>query len=136
MSQDGNVRTLPLVKTSSKAAVGHTELNAGLAGIIKVTLMLMFSTAIPGLHIRLLNPNMDSAGYPVVFTPEQMDTGKVTDNCGVSSFGFSGCNARGDVWGMATAGPRKAVPIGLDFTAERHAMFGLTKYAFAGRHGA
>lgn len=135
MADKGVTRSLPLVKTSSKSAIGHGEMNAGIAGLMKCVLMLLFSTASPGLHIRILNSNMDAGGYPVIFNSEHMDTGKTSDNCGVSSFGFSGCNVRADVWGMATAGHRAALPIGLDYTEERHNMFGGMKYSYAGRAG-
>jgi hypothetical protein len=113
-------RFSPLVNTSSKASIGHGEMVAGMSGVMKVTLMLMFQTCTPGCHIRTLNPNIDNAGYPVLFNDAAVDSGSATGYCGVSSFGFSGCNARADVWGMATVGHRKAFPVGLDFTSNRH----------------
>merc|ERR1711966_174629 len=60
MYQDGEARLLPLIKTSSKSAIGHSELNAGLTGLMKCVVSVMYSAGIGGLHIRCLNPNMDA----------------------------------------------------------------------------
>jgi len=123
MEENGVIRKTPLVKTSSKANFGHGELAAGLCGIMKCVLMGMWATANPGCHIRLLNPNIDANGYPVLFASESVDQGTNWGYFGVSSFGFSGCNARGDVWASASAGPRKALPIGWNLTANRHVAY-------------
>jgi len=120
MQEGGVIRTTPLVKTSSKANFGHGELVAGICGIMKCVLMGMWAAANPGPHIRLLNQNIDAAAYPVLFTNESVDQGTNWGYFGVSSFGFSGCNGRGDIWAAASAGPRKTLPIGWDLTAERH----------------
>merc|ERR1719210_1297605 len=76
MSNQGVVRDHPLVKTSSKSNVGHTELCAGIAGIIKCVVMGIHCAACPNNHIRLLNPHIDSNAYPVYFATEGVDQGK------------------------------------------------------------
>merc|ERR1719414_1024159 len=109
MMVDGDVRDHPLVKTSSKSNIGHTELCAGLCGIMKCVLMGVYCTACPNNHIRLLNPHIDSNAYPVYFCTESVDQGKNSGYGGVSSFGFGGSNARGDIWSRAMAGPRSVM---------------------------
>lgn len=106
MRFEGQVRQHPLVKTSSKSNLGHTEMSAGINGLMKCVLMGCFAVSAPNIHLRLLNPHIDDAAYPVYFTPEFVDQGKETGFFGVSSFGFGGSNARGDIWCRAQAGHR------------------------------
>mmetsp|Transcript_40014 Transcript_40014/g.125970 ORF Transcript_40014/g.125970 Transcript_40014/m.125970 type:complete len:1170 (-) Transcript_40014:79-3588(-) len=110
MMIDGVIREHPLVKTSSKSNIGHTELTAGLCGIIKCVMMGIYCNACPNNHIRLLNPHIDSQAYPVYFVTEEVDQGKNEGYMGVSSFGFGGSNARGDIWSRALCGPRSTDP--------------------------
>jgi len=104
MTHDRVVRDHPLVKTSSKSNVAHMEMNAGIGGIMKCILMSCYCVACPNVHLRILNPHIDSHAYPVLFTSDLMDQGKSSGFFGVSSFGFGGSNARGDIWGWAQAG--------------------------------
>ena len=76
MMYEGEVREDPLIKTSSKSNIGHTELNAGNCGIMKCVLMGLYCAAAPNLHLRLLNPHVDSNGYPVYFNSEFVEQGK------------------------------------------------------------
>jgi 3-oxoacyl-(acyl-carrier-protein) synthase len=110
MTVDGEVREHPLVKTSSKSNVGHTELAAGICGIMKCVLMGIKCASSPNCHLKLLNPHIDSNSYPVYFGSEFVDQGRNEGFHGVSSFGFSGCNARGDIWARAMGGPRNTMP--------------------------
>nr|AQS99232.1 type I polyketide synthase [Gambierdiscus excentricus] len=113
MMQAGDVtREHPLVKTSSKSNIGHTELCAGICGIMKCVLMGIYCTACPNNHIRLLNPHIDANAYPVYFCTESVDQGKNEGYLGVSSFGFGGSNARGDIWARCLCGPRNTDPGG------------------------
>nr|AQS99271.1 type I polyketide synthase [Gambierdiscus excentricus] len=110
MTHLGIVREHPLVKTSSKSNIGHTEMCAGILGIMKCVLMGMQCSSAPNIHLRLLNPHIDSNAYPVYFSSEFVDQGRDTGYHGVSSFGFGGSNARGDIWARAMAGPRNTNP--------------------------
>lgn len=80
---------------SVKTNIGHLEAAAGVAGIIKVILALQRREIPPHLHFRTGNPHVDWATLPievpVVTTPWQSIGGRRL--AGVSSFGFSGCNA-------------------------------------------
>jgi len=125
MTVKGVTRDHPLVKTSSKSNIGHTEMCAGICGIMKCVLMGVKCCAAPNIHLRLLNPHIDANGYPVYFSPEMCDQGKGTGYHGVSSFGFGGSNARGDIWARALSGPRNTNPGTplLDLSAQRLRKF-------------
>jgi len=110
MTVNGKVRDRGLVKTSSKSNIGHTELTAGLCGLMKCVLLGINACAAPNVHLRLLNPHIDYHAYPVFFTSEYVDQGHPCGYNGVSSFGFGGSNARGDVWARALNGPRTTNP--------------------------
>merc|ERR1712137_3527 len=92
--------------TSGKAFVAHGEVVAGALGILKCVLMGLYAVGSPNVHLNVLNPNIDPTGVPVLFTTEMVDQGKNEGFFGVSSFGFAGSNARGDVWCIAQHGNR------------------------------
>lgn len=102
-------RSVPILKTSSKTNMGHLEAGAGMAGLIKCICMLNYSAGAPNVHLFVLNPHLDVAGYPVYFESELIDYGANSGLTGVSSFGFGGTNARADVWGHATKGHRYSI---------------------------
>lgn len=110
MADKGEVRSHPLVNTSSKSNIGHGEITAGIVGIMKCVLLGCHASAAPNVHLRVLNPHIDSNGYPVLFDSELVDQGKNIGFMGVSSFGFGGSNARGDIWGRAQCGHRNSSP--------------------------
>ncbi|KLU06571.1 Malonyl CoA-acyl carrier protein transacylase [Rhodopirellula islandica] len=84
----------PCYVTSVKANVGHMETVSGVAGIIKLLLMMRHQT-IPGqLHLKKLNPRMSLKRSRIVI-PAQSPPWPVDDEpliAGVSSFGFGGAN--------------------------------------------
>jgi len=122
---DGSVREHPLVKTSSKSNLGHTEMCAGILGIMKCVIMGNQCASAPNLHLRALNPHMDTNAYPVYFSSEFVDQGKASGFHGVSSFGFGGSNARGDIWARAQSGYMNTNPGGqlLDLSFNRICKF-------------
>jgi acyl transferase domain-containing protein/NADPH:quinone reductase-like Zn-dependent oxidoreductase/thioesterase domain-containing protein/acyl carrier protein len=84
----------PCYLTSVKANIGHTETASGIAGIIKVALMMRHGL-IPGqLHLRELNPNIRLDGTRLVIPkdplPWEVPPGQRI--AGVSSYGFGGTN--------------------------------------------
>jgi acyl transferase domain-containing protein len=85
----------PLAVGSVKTNIGHLEAAAGIAGVIKVILSLQRKQIPPHLHFRTGNPRIDWASLPITVpiapTPWPMIDGRRV--AGVSSFGFSGCNA-------------------------------------------
>lgn len=86
---------------SVKSNIGHLEIAAGIAGVIKVLLQLKHKTLVKSLHCQNINPYIqlqDSPFYIVQETKEwqalQDEAGKdLPRRAGVSSFGFGGANA-------------------------------------------
>ena len=101
-------RETPLLVTSAKSNIGHTEACAGMIGLIKCVSMVSRSTSDPNCHLNSLNPHLDVDGFPTCFETESVETRLNSNYAGVSSFGFSGTNARADVWSQCKSGPRKA----------------------------
>lgn len=136
MRDQGKVtREHPLVKTSAKSNTTHTETAAGIIGLQKAIMCVLYAVGQCGIHLRILNPHIDSNNYPVIFSGEVVDQGKSTAYSGVSSFGFGGSNARGDIWGMCTAGPRKVLDIGQVFDSRRVKLFTKQPLSAAGERG-
>ncbi len=86
---------------SVKTNIGHLELAAGAAGMIKVLLQMTHRTLAPSLHCDPINPYVQLEGSPfhVVRSPEDWPEIRDTQGqtlprrAGVSSFGFGGVNA-------------------------------------------
>jgi acyl transferase domain-containing protein/NADPH:quinone reductase-like Zn-dependent oxidoreductase/acyl carrier protein len=87
----------PCVLGSVKTNIGHTESAAGLAGLIKVALMLKNGKIPPNLHFNTPNPKIpfEELKLRVPTTLENWpDTnGGGSRAAGVNSFGFGGTNA-------------------------------------------
>nr|AQS99177.1 type I polyketide synthase [Gambierdiscus polynesiensis] len=99
----------PILKTTAKTNIGHLEASAGIAGLIKCMLMLSFSCGLANVHLHVLNPHLETDGYPVYFETENTDYWSNSGLTGVSSFGFGGTNARADVWGHCQHGHRYCI---------------------------
>ncbi|KIH86006.1 SDR family NAD(P)-dependent oxidoreductase [Pseudomonas batumici] len=86
---------------SVKTNIGHLELAAGVAGVIKVVLQLQHKTLVPTLHCDELNPYIQLEESPFYVVNETQPWPSVQDShgramkrtAGVSSFGFGGANA-------------------------------------------
>jgi polyketide synthase PksN len=86
---------------SVKTNIGHLELAAGVAGVIKVLLQMRHRTLVPSLHCEVVNPYIELEGSPLRVVRERQDWASVLDargqplprRAGVSSFGFGGVNA-------------------------------------------
>jgi len=98
---------------SHKSNTGHSEAGAGISGLTKCILFLGVQAAPPNIHLNMLNPNIDSQGFPILFASEAIDSGFSDSFCGVCSFGFGGSNARADVSGHAWRGPRETLRVDL-----------------------
>ncbi len=90
-SQDNNFCAIGSVKTN----IGHLDVTAGIAGLIKTVLALHNKAIPPSLHFKEPNPNIDFPNSPfyvnTALTPWEP---KVTPlRAGVSSFGMGGTNA-------------------------------------------
>ncbi|MGW0238865.1 amino acid adenylation domain-containing protein, partial [Streptomyces sp. NPDC002996] len=87
-------RDEPCALGSVKTNIGHTDVTAGLAGLIKAALCLHHSELVPSLNFERPNPEMgldpDLFHVNTELRPWQQDTPR---RAGVSSFGIGGTNA-------------------------------------------
>jgi acyl transferase domain-containing protein/thioesterase domain-containing protein/acyl carrier protein len=84
----------PCYVTSVKANVGHMETVSGVAGLIKVALMMQHEDIVPQAHFVELNPHIKLENTRLVIPREatawpRADRSRVA---GISSFGFGGTN--------------------------------------------
>ncbi|MFK4467821.1 SDR family NAD(P)-dependent oxidoreductase [Bacillus sp. RC252] len=85
---------------SVKSNIGHLELAAGVAGVIKTVLQMKHKTLVKSLHTETLNPYIELEQSPFYILQEnrpwevhQGTNGKaVPRRAGISSFGFGGVN--------------------------------------------
>ncbi len=80
---------------SVKTNIGHLEAASGIAGLIKVTLMLQHKKIPTHLHLQTLNPYIDIEDTPL-FIPTTSQTWETNGSlrlAGLSSFGFGGTNS-------------------------------------------
>ncbi len=92
--------------TSVKAAVGHAETASGIAGVIKVALMMNHGRIPAQPLLKTLNPNIDLTGTRLAIPREEVEwTTKKNRFAGVSSFGFGGTNSHIVLEGVRPAEP-------------------------------
>jgi len=105
---------IPCRVASVKSCVGHLETASGVAGLIKVVLMLQHGKIPPQPHLAELNPHLDTAGSRLEIVREAVEwpQGQEPRLAGVSSFGFGGTNAHLVIEDAppAEARPRSQVP--------------------------
>jgi len=91
----GHSATDPLLVGSVKTNIGHLESAAGVAGVIKVVLMLQHRLIPKHLHFQRPSPHIAWQDYPIEVTAQERDWPRRSERmvAGVSSFGFSGTNA-------------------------------------------
>ncbi len=82
----------PLVVSSVKTHIGHTELAAGVAGLISAVQTLRHATFAPHLHLGTLNPDLPRFAYEVPTTVRAWPSSGPR-RAAVSAFGLSGTNA-------------------------------------------
>lgn len=85
----------PCLLGSVKTNIGHLDAAAGVAGLIKVALMLHHEEIVPSLHFTSPNPNIDfrRTRFQVSATRSPWARHAVPRRAGVSSFGLGGTNA-------------------------------------------
>ena len=102
----------PLIVGSVKTNVGHLELAAGVAGLIKAVLSLQHDAVPASLHFQSWNPRA-SRDFPVTVpthtTPWPRDHRRVA---GVSAFGLSGTNAHVLLADASDRPPERAPTVG------------------------
>ncbi|MEV8238574.1 beta-ketoacyl synthase N-terminal-like domain-containing protein [Rhodococcus sp. NPDC077669] len=91
--RSGKDRDAPISVGSAKSNLGHLEAAAGIAGLIKVALMLRHKQIPKTLHFDEPNPHIDwtaPLSIPTALSDWQPPGPRLA---GLSSFGFSGTNA-------------------------------------------
>lgn len=86
---------------SVKTNMGHLEVAAGVAGLMKAILQLKYKTLVKNLHCENINPYIHLDGSPFYIVRESREWEAMSDSqgrnfpriAGVSSFGFGGTNA-------------------------------------------
>jgi acyl transferase domain-containing protein len=78
-----------------KSNIGHLDIAAGIAGLIKTVLVLEHAEIPPSLHFERPNPRVDFAASPVYVSRALASWKRDGEprRAGVSSFGFGGTNA-------------------------------------------
>lgn len=80
---------------SLKSNIGHLDVAAGVAGLIKASLMVKYGMLPPTLNVKEVNPelNISESPFYVNDTLRKWDTTLSPRRAGVSSFGVGGTNA-------------------------------------------
>ena len=81
---------------SVKTNIGHAGFSAGVAGVIKVLLMMQHRKYVPSLHFHEVNRALEISNSPFYINTQLKDwipPDKLPRRASVSSFGFSGTNA-------------------------------------------
>lgn len=80
---------------SVKTNIGHADVAAGIAGLIKTVLALKHQLIPPSLHFKNSNPQIDFARSPFFVNTKlsKWEAGETPRRAGVSSFGIGGTNA-------------------------------------------
>jgi acyl transferase domain-containing protein len=85
----------PLTVGSVKTNIGHLESAAGIAGLVKVILMLRHAQIPPHLHLKTVNPllRLEDSCLEIPTTIRDWPPGPEPRRAGVSAFAFGGTNA-------------------------------------------
>lgn len=85
----------PCYVSSVKANVGHMETVSGVAGLIKVVLMMQHEEIVPQTHFETLNPHINLSGTRLTIPTAHVPWPRSDRRrriAGISSFGFGGTN--------------------------------------------
>ncbi len=100
---------------SCKTNVGHLEAASGMAGVIKVALLLQRRQIPRNLHFHMPNPEIDFTGLKLrVPTATQVwPPGDLRALAGINSFGFGGTNAHAVLEGLPLEAPLSEIERGI-----------------------
>jgi acyl transferase domain-containing protein len=116
----GRAENEPLVLAAVKSNIAHLEGAAGVAGLIKLTVLLPRRQVPPNIHLRKLNPHIDLEDF--VFEVPGTSALDLANNtpllAGLSSFGFGGTNTH-----LVLAESTGAPPFPAKVTAFRRQAF-------------
>ncbi|XP_046341421.2 mycolipanoate synthase-like [Haliotis rufescens] len=78
---------------SVKTNIGHLEPAAGVAGLIKVLLMMKYNTIVPSLHFDKPNEHIDFDKFQFIIPQHPLQWTSVSKVACLNSFGFGGTNS-------------------------------------------
>lgn len=92
---EGSARDVDVVVGSVKTNIGHLEAAAGVAGLIKASLMAQRGEVLPSIHFERPNPKIpfDEIPLRVPTAVEPWPTDDPVRRVSVNSFGYGGTNA-------------------------------------------
>ncbi|XP_067674804.1 mycocerosic acid synthase-like [Haliotis asinina] len=90
-TSDRNPRTRYM--GSVKTNIGHLEPAAGVAGLIKVLLMMKHNTIVPSLHFDKPNEHINFENFRFIIPQDPLQWTSVTKVACLNSFGFGGTNS-------------------------------------------
>ncbi|XP_063062223.1 uncharacterized protein LOC134455103 [Engraulis encrasicolus] len=96
IAKSRQIESGPLIIGSVKSNIGHTESAAGVAGLIKVLLMMKHETIVPSVFYDEKSSSIDAKSLNLKIPTKVeawKDTGKVGRVAGINNFGFGGTNA-------------------------------------------
>lgn len=92
-------RPEPLMISTSKSNQGHLEGGAAMASMVKCVLECRHTKCVSSLHLRQLNPHLESAAFDAFYSSECSPFKYPQGHCQVSSLGFGGSNGHAIFWG-------------------------------------
>jgi len=101
---------------SVKTNIGHLEAAAGIAGVIKVLLMMKYKKIPQTLNIKKINPIIDFANTPFKPAEKLVDWNESVYLAGVSSFGFGGINAHLVLEAFVNSSPENKKEMAIDLS--------------------
>ncbi|XP_067676784.1 mycolipanoate synthase-like isoform X2 [Haliotis asinina] len=117
---------------SVKTNIGHLEGAAGVAGLIKVLLMMKHNTIVPSLHFDRPNEAIDFGRFQFVVPTENVDWNTHRKIACVNSFGFGGSNSHAVIKSFTIATPVMndiAVPVCFSGSSEKTLYESIAKFA-------
>ncbi len=118
---------------SVKSNIGHLEAAAGIAGVIKVLLMLMHGRVTRTLNVRTLNPIIDFTGSPFEVALDDSEWSSAESGmprrAAVSSFGIGGVNSHAILEEHIDEEPRQAGDTSAESKASTSHLFVLSAHS-------
>eukprot|EP00811_Abedinium_folium_P036055 NODE_87_length_3753_cov_8.767237.p1 GENE.NODE_87_length_3753_cov_8.767237~~NODE_87_length_3753_cov_8.767237.p1 ORF type:complete len:1136 (-),score=285.29 NODE_87_length_3753_cov_8.767237:346-3681(-) len=90
---DGGVRTEPYGLVNFRTSAGHANEACGVLALVKVMMCSAWGVMTPGIHLRQVNPYVDTYDSPVMMPQEIVAFGSDGVFSGVMSSGIGGSNS-------------------------------------------
>lgn len=114
IAKERSQKSGPLIIGSVKSNIGHTESAAGVAGLIKVLLMMQHETIVPSLFYSKENSSIDLKSLNMNIptrVQKWISNNRAGRIAGINNFGFGGTNAHAIVKQYVQSKKPKSQPI-------------------------